>query len=190
MDNFKLDKGVGFMTKTVILYQSKYGATKKYAEWLKEELSCDIMETKRTSVDIIDKYDVIILGGGLYASGIAGLSFIKKNYNKLKDKKVIIFAVGASPYNERAVNLVKEHNLKGELSNIPLVYLRGAWNEEKMTFIDRNLCNMLKKSVAKKDQSKLEPWEAALMEAIGGNFDWTDKKHIEPIVKLANAKED
>ncbi|WFA08984.1 flavodoxin domain-containing protein [Tissierella sp. Yu-01] len=174
------------MAKSIVLYQSKYGATKKYANWLKEELSCDIMETKKASADAVEKYDIIILGGGLYASGIAGLSFIKKNYHKLKDKKVIIFAVGASPYDERSINMVKEHNLKDELSNIPLVYLRGAWNEEKMTFIDRSLCNMLKKSVAKKDQSKLEPWEAALMEAIGGNYDWTDKKYIESIIELVN----
>jgi menaquinone-dependent protoporphyrinogen IX oxidase len=172
------------MNKIIVLYQSKYGATKKYADWLKEELACDLLETKKASIEIVDKYDVIILGGGLYASGIAGLSFLKKYYNKLKDRKIIVFAVGASPYDEKAFNAVKEHNLKGELANIPLVYLRGAWNEEKMTFIDRTLCNMLKKSVAKKDQSKLEPWEKALLEAAGKSCDWTDKKYLEPIINL------
>lgn len=32
------------MNKTAVLYKSKYGATKKYAAMLKEELSCDIYE--------------------------------------------------------------------------------------------------------------------------------------------------
>lgn len=68
------------MKNTVILYQSKYGATKKYAEWLAGRLGCEILETKSTKFTDIEKYDVVILGGGIYASGIAGLSFIKKNF--------------------------------------------------------------------------------------------------------------
>jgi len=37
------------MEKIVIMYQSKYGATKKYAQWLSEELGCDLMETKNAA---------------------------------------------------------------------------------------------------------------------------------------------
>ena len=48
-------------------------------------------------------YDVIILGGGVYASGIAGLQFLKKNIGQLTDKKIVVFAVGASPYDEKAI---------------------------------------------------------------------------------------
>jgi hypothetical protein len=41
---------------------------------------------------------------------------------------------------------------------------------------------MLKKAVAKKDPANYEPWEAALMEA-DGNWDWTDRAAITPIVE-------
>ena len=60
----------------VILYQSKYGATKKYADWLSEETGFPCIETRKADIHEIAKYDTIILGGGLYASGIAGLSFL------------------------------------------------------------------------------------------------------------------
>ncbi len=30
--------------KTIVVYKSKYGYTKRYAEWIAEELSCDIKE--------------------------------------------------------------------------------------------------------------------------------------------------
>ena len=83
------------MSKILIMYQSKYGATKKYAEWLSEDLSCDLIETKKADINKIKEYDTIILGGGIYASGIAGISFLKKNYEKLADKKIVVFAVGA-----------------------------------------------------------------------------------------------
>lgn len=170
------------MSSIVVMYQSKYGSTKKYAEWLREELSCDIIETKKASIEQIGKYDAVILGGGIYASGIAGISFLKKHYEILKDKKLIVFAVGASPYDEKAMAALKERNFKMELSNIPCFYLRGAWNEDIMSWKDRTLCNMLKKVVGKKDPSTYEPWEAALMEAIGSSHDWTDKKNIKQIV--------
>ena len=98
------------MNKIVVMYQSKYGATKKYAEWLSKELSCDVIETKKAKVEDILAYDTIVLGGG-------------------------------------------------------------------------TLCKMLKKAVAKKKPSEYEPWESALMEVIGSNHDWTDKKELKPLLE-------
>jgi menaquinone-dependent protoporphyrinogen IX oxidase len=178
------------MSRIVVIYQSKYGATKKYAEWLAEELSCDLVETKKATIEQIEKYDVVILGGGIYATGIAGISFIKKHYERLKNKKIIVFAVGASPYDEKAMTSLKERNFKTEFSHIPCFYCRGAWNEEIMSWKDRILCHLLKKAVAKKDPATYEPWETALMQAIGSNYDWTDKENIKPIIEYACLKGD
>ena len=94
----------------VILYQSKYGATKRYAEWLSEETGFKCIETKKADINEIIAYDTIIsiiLGGGIYASGIAGLPFLKKNINKLTDKKIIVFCCGASPYEENTFQQIK-----------------------------------------------------------------------------------
>ena len=74
------------MSKGIILYQSKYGATKKYAQWLHEETGFNLLETKSASIKQVREYDTIILGGGVYASGIAGLSFLKKNIEKYLEK--------------------------------------------------------------------------------------------------------
>jgi len=169
--------------KTVILYQSKYGSTKKYTEWLAAELSCDVIETRQAKIDEIQKYDIVILGGGIYAGGIAGISFIKKNFEKLRDKKVIVFAVGASPYSEEAISELRKRHFKDDFEGIPLFYCRGAWNENVMTWKDRALCSMLKKAVAKKDPANYEPWEAALAQALGNICDWTEKKYLEPIIE-------
>lgn len=171
------------MSNIIVVYQSKYGATQKYAEWLSEELTCGLIETKQATIEMIEKYDVIILGGGIYASGIAGFSFLKKHYAKLRDKKVLVFAVGASPYDEKAMEELKKRNLQGELAQIPLFYCRGAWHESAMSWKDRTLCGILKKAVSKKDPINYEPWEAALMQAIGSDFDWTDKDNLKPMVE-------
>ena len=167
----------------VILYQSKYGATKRYADWLSEETGFPCMETRTADIHEIAKYDTIILGGGIYASGIAGLSFLKKNIGKLKGKKILVFCCGASPYDENALQQIREHNLKDSLSDIPLFYCRGAWDMDAMSFKDRTLCSLLRKVVARKDPADYEIWERALMEAGNHKCDWTDKKYMEPILK-------
>ena len=169
--------------KGVILYQSKYGATKKYTNYLAEETGFKCIETKKADINEIIGYDTIILGGGLYASGIAGLTFLKKNINKLKGKKIIIFCCGASPYEENAFEQIREHNLKDNLSGIPLFYCRGAFDMNAMSFKDRTLCSLLRKAVAKKDPENYEIWEQALMAAGNDKCDWTDKKYLEPIIE-------
>lgn len=170
------------MSKGIILYQSKYGATKKYASWLKEETGFDCIETKKANVNSLLDYDVIILGGGIYASGILGIGFLKKNINVLKNKKIAVFAVGASPFDERFVSGLRDYHFKDALSTVPLFYCRGAWDEEKMTFIHKTLCNMLKKAVAKENPQEYEPWQQALVESVGKKCDWTDKAYLKPLL--------
>ncbi len=168
--------------KGIILYKSKYGATKKYADWLADSTWLDSMETDKANISHVREYDVIVLGGGIYASGIAGLSFLKKNMSQLRDKKIIVFCDGASPYDEAAFQEVKALNMKNELADIPLFYCRGSWNMPAMGFVDKNLCKMLQKSVSKKDPNELAVWEKALLEAGESVCDWTNKAYLTPIL--------
>lgn len=168
------------MKPGMILYRSKYGATKKYADWLCEATGFDAVKTAKASIKQVEPYETVILCGGIYASGIAGLSFFRKNYDKLKTKKIAVFCVGASPYEPAAFEAIKAHN---HLKNIPVFYGRGAWDQAHMKFTDKTLCKMLQKAVAKKSPQEYEPWEKALMSAAGKVCDWTDQKYLEPLLK-------
>lgn len=173
--------------KGIILYRSKYGATKRYAQWLSEETGFEIRENSKVCISDVKEYDVLILGGGIYASGVAGLEFLKKNIDQLGDKKIIVFCDGASPFEEKAFEEIRNHNMKGKLRDIPFYYCRGAWDMEAMNLVDRNLCKMLRKAVAKKDPADYEVWEAALMAAGESKCDWTDKEYLRPIIEELNS---
>lgn len=178
------------MAKGIIIYQSKYGATKKYVDWLQEKTGFAVTETKRIAPNDLKQYETLIWCGGIYASGIAGLSVLKKNFNALKEKQIMVFGVGASPYDENALCQIKEHNLKGECKDIPLFYGRGAWDEGGMTAVDRTLCKLLQKSVAKKEPDQCEPWMKALLCAVGQTCDWTDQTYLKPLLDyLGNSNE-
>lgn len=177
------------MEKGIIIYQSKYGATEKYVRWLQEMTGFYCLEAGKVTLDEVERYETILLCGGIYASGIVGLSFLKKNSSKLKGKKKAVFCVGASPYDEGAFAKIRERNLTGDLKGIPLFYGRGAWDESKMKFVDRALCKMLQKAILKKDPSTYEPWMKALVSAAGHSCDWTDKKYLEPLVGYLRGEE-
>lgn len=174
------------MKKGIILYKSKYGSTKKYANWLSVKTGYDLYELSKPAIKKITGYKNIVMCGGVYASGISGISFIKKRFKYFKNKNIAVFCVGASPLDESALSALKSHNLKEELSAVPLFYGRGAWNESKMSFVDRTLCRMLIKFVSKKDPETYEPWQSALMEAVRKECDWTDERYLDPLIELIN----
>lgn len=177
------------MNKLLVLYKSKYGATKKYAELLKEALTCDIEESCNFKKVDFNHYDCIVFAGAIYASGIAGIDILRKNSNLLNTKKLAVFCVGASPYDEKALSEIKAHNLKADLENIPVFYGRGAWDESKMTFKDRTLCKLLQKAVAKKARDACEPWMRALLSSSGQKCDWTDPKYLQPLISYIENKD-
>lgn len=88
------------MKSTAVIYKSKYGSTKKYAEWIGSELECDVLENSSVSADTLKKYDTIIYGGGLFAGGVNGFNLITKNFDAVKDKNLILFTVGLADPND------------------------------------------------------------------------------------------
>ena len=168
----------------IILYQSKYGSTRKYAQWLSKMTDYPWVETKKADIREFSQYDTVILGGGVYASKIAGLSFLKRHRKQLQGKRILVFAVGASPEDGQALETLRQKNLRGSLEGVPLFYCRGAWDLEEMTWLHRTLCSKLIKNVQKKDPSQYEPWEEALMDASDGGCDWTDKGYLTPILEV------
>ena len=47
------------MDKTVVIYKSKHGSTKKYAEWIGEELECPVFSADDFSKKELEDYESI-----------------------------------------------------------------------------------------------------------------------------------
>ena len=62
---------------------------------------------------------------------------------------MVVFCCGTSPYEEKGFIQIKELNMKGELANIPLL-LPWRLGFRQYVFIDRKLCNMLRKMLSKR----------------------------------------
>jgi len=171
--------------KTVVIYKSKTGFAKKYAEWIAEELVSDIFDVSMVTSNMMATYDTVIYGGGLYAVGINGVKFITQNLDKLKDKKVIIFATGVSPFREDAISEVRNKNFTSEeQKHIPFFYLRGGFDYSKLNPFYKVLMTLLKWKIKWKTKSKKEitPDERGILASYDKPVDFTRKKNIDELI--------
>jgi menaquinone-dependent protoporphyrinogen IX oxidase len=86
--------------RTVVIYSSILGATKKYAMWLREALEADVSKAnakKRSAQD----YEMIIVCSPTYMGQIRLLGYLKKRWSVLQSKRVILVAVGMAPPESR-----------------------------------------------------------------------------------------
>jgi flavodoxin len=60
------------MKKSLVVYSSISGFTKKYAEWIAEELGTKALSLSKFDVNSAQSYEIIIYGGNLHAVGING----------------------------------------------------------------------------------------------------------------------
>lgn len=101
------------MTKTAIIFKSKYGTTKKYAQHLAEELSCELFDGKKLKAkDLantsITNSSTIIYLGALYAGGVAGIKLITESFDTLRDKNLIICTCGLADLMTQAILILSK----------------------------------------------------------------------------------
>jgi len=172
--------------KTVVIYKSKTGFAKKYAEWIAEALEADLLEYSKVSDDIFLKYETIIYGGGLYVVGINGVKLILKNLDKLKDKKIIVFASGATPNREETTIEIRDKNFTVEQQKvIRFFYLRGGFDFSKLGIVDKMLMVLLKIKLRMKSESKRSPDEKGMLEAYNAPSDFTKRKYMDELLNYA-----
>ncbi len=172
------------MKKTAVVYQSKYGSTEKYAKWIAEDLSGKLLKVQTIQVEELQEFDTVVYCGGLYAGGLLGFSFIKKNYQKFCDKKVIVVAVGATLKKEEALKEVIAENLTAEMrGKVKVFLLRGGLNYKKMNVVDRSLMFLLIQSLKLKKKDDINDDTKGMIATYGKVVDFTNKETIAPVIQ-------
>ena len=167
--------------KVIVVYCSKTGFTKKYAEWIAEEIDSDLIEASKLRINDLIKYETIVYGGALYAKGINGLKLFLKKIEEMKDKKLIVFFLGATPLHEGIKEEVINSNFsKEQQESIKFFMLRGGFNFNCLNIMDKFAMFLLKLKLETK--KNLTPDEKGMLSSYSRPIDFTDKKYIIPIV--------
>lgn len=172
------------MSSTVVLYKSKYGASKQYAEWIAEDLGCKSLNIDDINFEDIWAYKTIILGGGLYANNIAGAKWLLKHIDELEGKNIVFYSVGITPLDCRDYydRLVIEQTFPESLRNKYKVFnFLGKMLTDELTFTHKMALKTLKKIMTNKENPT--EMEKMLIELCDYNKNEISRAQINELVE-------
>lgn len=177
---------------TVVVYSSQTGFTKRYAEWLAEELGCQVVSLGDEPRFDASGFDVVVLGGWLHAGGLAGKKWLARAREKHLQTRFVVFAVGATPveWTDMVEEALAKELPSPEFDDVERFYLRGGFAYERLSLPNKLAMKMFFKMQEK--QAATDPRAAEMLSGMRGGFDGTDRAAIAPVVarvrELAAAK--
>ncbi|MBI6108996.1 flavodoxin domain-containing protein [Clostridium perfringens] len=171
----------------VIIYGSKYGTAKQYAEKLSEKTN--IHSKSYEDIEDINSYETIIYIGGLYAGGVLGMAKTFKFLTNCKDKKIIIATVGlADPNDIENANAIKA-SIRRQLSNdiytkAFIYHLRGGIDYSKLSFKHKTMMALLYKKVKSLPEKKKTAEIKAMMETYNKQVYFVDYTCLNKIIEI------
>ncbi len=171
--------------KTIIIYNSQTGFTKRYAEWIAEKSGADCYELNEAKKKNMDNYDAVIYGGWACAGGISKLNWFKGNINKWEGKKLIVFCVGGSPLENPDIEPALKKNFSAdEMTKVKVFYCPGGFNYDKMPTASKLMMKVFIKTLRAKKNKTEE--DEVMIKMLSSSYDISDIKYIEPILECLN----
>lgn len=174
-----------------VVYDSKYGGSKKYAEMIAQELDADLVSKSKVNLHLISSYEIIIFGGEIYTGSISGIDIITDSFYNIKNKDIIVFTVGQSDpsIKENNEDIVKnfKDKVKDDVFNVVKLYnFRHGINYKSLSFMDSLMLNRKYKSLQNKKKLNVE--EKFLVDNYNKEFDFDDKESINDLIKYVRER--
>ena len=170
--------------KTLVVYTSQTGFTKKYSEWLVEKTGADLYDVKdvqKKPDSFFEGYGVIVYAGWVSAGKIAKANWFFGKAPMWQDKRLAVVAVGGCPNDAPEVQAALKLFVPDELkATIPAFYCQGGFNYGRMSMASKMAIKMFigmlkNKKNATEDQKKM-------VELISHDYDISDEAFLEPVV--------
>ena len=169
-------------TKTIVLYKSSTGFTKKYAELIAKELRCALADYKTIPTKTLSQYDCIIFGSRAHAGRIDGLGKLRKLLAGNFSGRLILFVTGATPNSEEdsILEFWKQNLTADEQKHLPHFYFQGGLCYEKMPLADRLMMKAASLMLQKKKKKNAS--DLAFEQAIQSSYDISSDIYAKPLI--------
>lgn len=171
--------------KTLIIYTSQTGFTKKYADWLAQKTGGDLLDLKdaqKKNDAFFEDYEAIVYGGWVMAASVVKVKWFLNRAASWKGKKLAIYCVGGSPNDNPDVEVMLKNMLTDEQREyIRAFYCQGGFNYERMNAPSRLAMKMFVSALKKKKDPTEE--EKIMTEMVAKSYDISDEKYIEPVIE-------
>jgi len=160
--------------KILVAYQSKYGSTKQYAEWIQEDVKGDLVNLKTDGLPPLAGYDIIVLGGYIRTGENVIAPLIRDHWDGLKTKKVILFTTSGTPPHHPNIRIIYEKSFSEDIrKEIEYFPLPGRISMKNLSFFDKRLITV----------GKMLERDEALKEEMGKDVDGIKRENLLPLVE-------
>jgi hypothetical protein len=162
-----------------IVFESKTGNTKSYAEILGQNTGLPVYHHKEASKHL-NKQDEIIYMGWLFASSVKGYKKAAENYNVKA-----VCGVGMRRACEEALKDMVERN---QISDTIAFYLQGGYDVNKLNGIYKFLMKMMSKVILKEIEKKESKTDEDLetIDMINNGRSLVREENLAPILDWLN----
>ena len=177
--------------KAIVIYSSKRGSTKQYAEWIAEELNkkceCDFVPFKESKQYNLYEYDLIVYGGWIRGSGIVDFDVLSKRLDEELLSKMVVFGCGIA--DETPDNYMQVWSLNiGKLDphnecKSVMYILGGRYDPSAVTGLDKMLMGVAKKVMLSGATPDAEGATAKMKDRIENGCDLVKRENINSLVK-------
>lgn len=167
--------------KTVVIYHSQTGFTRRYAQWIAEAVGADCFSLSQAKGVDFSPYGAVVYGSWACAGKIRKLGWFKSRMRGWSGKRLAVFCVGASPAESPEIEpFLRRSFTDEERERAAVFYCPGGLNYEGMPLPSKLMMRAFAKSTrAKKGKT---PEEEVMAGMIGASYDIADQRYIEPIL--------
>lgn len=170
--------------KQIILYGSRYGTARQYAEALSRQ--CGIPCISWQAAAGLAQYDTIVYIGALYAGGVLGLSKTFRTLREPGRRRILIATVGladpADPENTAHIRESLRRQVSGAVYDAARLYhLRGGIDYAGLSLQHRMMMAMLCQKIRRMPQESLRAEDCALLETYNQKVDFVDFMSLAPL---------
>ncbi|PHV69324.1 flavodoxin [Sporanaerobium hydrogeniformans] len=168
--------------KTLVVYSSKYGATKKCAQMIATELQgeVELINLLEKKPKELVKFDQVIIGASIYVGSVSKVvkSFYEENKEFLATKRLGLFlsCMEGSKIEEYIKLNFGEKEIK---SLVKQIACGGILDFGKMNFFERTICKMIYKNKEGQNQEAQKITKKTVLDCL-------DEKAIKEFAKTMN----
>lgn len=156
-----------------LFYASRYGSTKKYAEWIGESTGLPIFDVKKAEVNPAS-FDFLVFGCPVIYHKLYYKKWVQQNLNHILTKPFILYTVSGAPAGPKLDGWIANSLPKSVITHMQHIALLGRQNPKELSVFDRVMLSigglMNPDPVASRDERK--------------GFEYMDESSIESINKL------
>lgn len=164
--------------KAAIIYSGKYGSTRQYAEWVREETGIPIFSALQETPDLAD-LDFLILGSSIVVGAPTLKKWLFRHWEAIGHKPALLFTVsGTAPGHPDLITWLNTHLSPEMLAHFKYVPLRGRLDVTALPWWVRTMLRLAARM-------SNDPEAARRMK---GGFDYMDRDSLNPILEWIAAR--